>query len=56
MRDVDFTDAGTYELVGKDTIKVTLADNFSYTFPYKISGNVMKTLDAEAMVFKRIPQ
>ena len=56
VRDVDFTDAGTYELVGKESIKVTLSDNFSYTFPYAISGNTMKTLDAEAMVFERISQ
>ena len=54
VRDVDFTDAGTYELTGKDTVKVTLSDNFSYTFPYTISGNTMKTLDAQAMIFKRI--
>jgi len=56
VRDVDFTDAGTYKLIGKDTVKVTLSDNFSYTFPYTISGDTMKTLDAQAMIFKRIPQ
>lgn len=56
VRDVDFTDAGTYKLIGKDTVKVTLSDNFSYTFPYTISGNTMKTLDAQAMIFERISQ
>ena len=56
VRNVDFTDAGTYELTGKDTVKVTLSDNFSYTFPYTISGNTMKTLDAQAMTFERISQ
>ena len=56
VQDVDFTDAGTYELIGKNTVKVTLSDNFSYTFPYTISGNTMKTLDAEAMIFERVSQ
>ncbi len=56
VRDVDFTDTGTYKLIGKDTVKVMLSDNFSYTFPYTISGNTMKTLDEQAMIFKRIPQ
>ena len=56
VRDVDFTDAGTYELVGKSTVKVTLSDNFSYTFPYTISGNTLKTLDEQTMIFERISQ
>ena len=55
VRDVGYVDYAQYELTGKNVVKITFSDNSSYAFQYKISGSTMKTLDAQAMTFKRIP-
>lgn len=54
VRDMGYEDYARYELTGKNTVKITFSDNSSYAFQYKISGSTMKTLDAQAMTFKRI--
>ena len=56
VREMGYEDYARYEISGKNTVTITFADNSSYIFPYKISGNTMKTLDAQAMVFERVSE
>lgn len=54
VADMGYVDHAKYELIGKGIVRVTFSDNSTYEFPYTISGNTLKTSDAQAMTFKRI--